>query len=42
MNFLIWIVSGITAGWLAGLLVKGKGFGLIGDLVIIIRMLHRA
>jgi uncharacterized membrane protein YeaQ/YmgE (transglycosylase-associated protein family) len=34
MQFLIWIISGIIAGWLAGLLVKGKGFGLIGDLVI--------
>jgi uncharacterized membrane protein YeaQ/YmgE (transglycosylase-associated protein family) len=34
MNFLIWIISGIIAGWLAGLLVKGKGFGLLGDLVI--------
>lgn len=30
----VWIISGIIAGWLAGLLVKGKGFGLIGDLVI--------
>ena len=34
MNFLIWIISGIIAGWLAGLVVKGRGFGLIGDLVI--------
>ena len=34
MQFLIWIISGIIAGWLAGLLVKGGGFGLIGDLVI--------
>jgi len=34
MQFLIWIISGILAGWLAGLLVKGRGFGLIGDLVI--------
>ena len=34
MSFLIWIVSGVIAGWLAGLLVKGRGFGLLGDLVI--------
>jgi uncharacterized membrane protein YeaQ/YmgE (transglycosylase-associated protein family) len=34
MNILIWIVSGIIAGWLAGLVVKGRGFGLVGDLVI--------
>jgi uncharacterized membrane protein YeaQ/YmgE (transglycosylase-associated protein family) len=25
---------GLVAGWLAGLLVRGSGFGLIGDLVI--------
>ena len=34
MNFLVWIISGIIAGWLAGLVVKGSGFGLIGDLVV--------
>lgn len=28
------IVIGIIAGWLAGLVVKGTGFGLLGDLVI--------
>jgi uncharacterized membrane protein YeaQ/YmgE (transglycosylase-associated protein family) len=25
---------GIIAGWLAGVLVKGGGFGLLGDLVV--------
>jgi uncharacterized membrane protein YeaQ/YmgE (transglycosylase-associated protein family) len=34
MQILIWIISGIIAGWLAGLLVRGGGFGLIGDLII--------
>jgi uncharacterized membrane protein YeaQ/YmgE (transglycosylase-associated protein family) len=34
MQFLIWIISGVLAGWLAGLLIKGRGFGLIGDLII--------
>lgn len=34
MNFIIWIITGIIAGWLAGMIVKGRGFGLIGDLVI--------
>ncbi len=34
MPFLIWIVSGIIAGWVAGLIIRGSGFGLIGDLVI--------
>jgi len=31
---LIIIVVGVVAGWLAGQLVKGGGFGLIGDLVV--------
>lgn len=34
MNIFIWIISGIVAGWLTGLVVKGRGFGVIGDLVI--------
>lgn len=29
-----WIVVGIIAGWLAGKLIRGRGFGLIGDLVL--------
>lgn len=28
------IVVGIIAGWLAGKLIRGYGFGLIGDLVL--------
>jgi uncharacterized membrane protein YeaQ/YmgE (transglycosylase-associated protein family) len=31
---LAWIVIGAIAGWLAGLLVKGYGFGLIGNIVV--------
>ena len=31
---LAWVVIGAVAGWLAGLLVKGYGFGLIGNIVI--------
>lgn len=34
MNVLLWIISGVIAGWLAGLLVRGRGFGLVGDLLI--------
>ena len=34
MGFVIWIIGGIIAGWLTGLIMKGKGFGLIGDLVV--------
>ena len=32
---LIWfLIIGIVAGWLAGKIMKGGGFGLIGDLVV--------
>ncbi|MBN9488044.1 MAG: GlsB/YeaQ/YmgE family stress response membrane protein [Alphaproteobacteria bacterium] len=34
MSIIIWLVIGAIAGWLAGLLVKGGGFGLIGDIVV--------
>ena len=33
-SILAWIVIGAIAGWLAGVLVKGYGFGLIGNIVI--------
>jgi uncharacterized membrane protein YeaQ/YmgE (transglycosylase-associated protein family) len=29
-----WIVIGIAAGWLAGQVMKGSGYGLLGDLII--------
>ena len=31
---LAWILIGAIAGWLAGRLVKGYGYGLIGNIVI--------
>jgi uncharacterized membrane protein YeaQ/YmgE (transglycosylase-associated protein family) len=34
MNLLIWIIGGVVAGWLAGLMIRGSGFGLLGDLVV--------
>jgi uncharacterized membrane protein YeaQ/YmgE (transglycosylase-associated protein family) len=34
LRALIWIVSGVIAGWLTGLVVKGRGFGFFGDLLI--------
>ena len=34
MDLLWFLVVGIVAGWLAGVLVKGGGFGVIGDLVV--------
>ena len=34
MSVLWFLLVGVIAGWLAGVLVKGGGFGLIGDLVV--------
>jgi hypothetical protein len=31
---LIILVVGAVAGWLAGLIVRGAGFGLIGDIIV--------
>jgi uncharacterized membrane protein YeaQ/YmgE (transglycosylase-associated protein family) len=31
---IIWLVIGAIAGWLAGQIMKGGGFGLIGDIVV--------
>ena len=33
-SLLIIIVVGIVAGWLAGQIMQGTGFGLIGDLLV--------
>ena len=34
MHLLWFIIVGLVAGWLAGKIVKGKGFGVIGDIVV--------
>jgi uncharacterized membrane protein YeaQ/YmgE (transglycosylase-associated protein family) len=34
MDFIWLIVVGLIAGWLAGVLVKGGGFGVLGDIVV--------
>ena len=31
---IIWLLIGAIAGWLAGQVMKGGGFGLIGDIVV--------
>ena len=33
-TIITWIVIGAIAGWLAGQIVKGYGFGLIGNVVV--------
>ncbi len=34
LNILWWIIVGLIAGWLTGKVMKGSGFGVIGDIVI--------
>ena len=34
MNLLWFLIVGLVAGWLAGVVVKGGGFGVIGDIVV--------
>ena len=33
-GIIAWLIIGAIAGWAAGSLVKGGGFGLIGDIVV--------
>jgi uncharacterized membrane protein YeaQ/YmgE (transglycosylase-associated protein family) len=33
--YLLWVILiGILAGWLAGQITKGSGFGVLGDLIV--------
>ena len=34
MNLIIFLVIGALAGWLAGVIMKGGGFGVIGNIVV--------
>ena len=33
-DLVVWLIVGAIAGWLAGMVVKGGGYGLIGDIVV--------
>ncbi len=33
-SLLIFLIVGVLAGWLGGIVVKGYGLGLIGDMVV--------
>jgi uncharacterized membrane protein YeaQ/YmgE (transglycosylase-associated protein family) len=33
-GLIAWLIIGAVAGWLAGLIVRGGGYGLIGDIVV--------
>ena len=34
MGILSWIVVGLIAGWLAGMVMRGGGYGLLGDIIV--------
>ncbi|PZU99293.1 MAG: GlsB/YeaQ/YmgE family stress response membrane protein [Pseudanabaena sp.] len=34
MNFVWFILIGMAAGWIAGQLVKGSSFGLLGNIIV--------
>ena len=34
MGLLAWIVVGLIAGWLASMVMRGGGYGLIGDIIV--------
>ena len=34
MELLVFLIVGAIAGWLAGQIVKGGGYGLMGDIIV--------
>jgi uncharacterized membrane protein YeaQ/YmgE (transglycosylase-associated protein family) len=34
MEFVWFIIVGLIAGWLAGVIMKGGGFGVVGDIIV--------
>jgi uncharacterized membrane protein YeaQ/YmgE (transglycosylase-associated protein family) len=34
MDFIWFILIGLIAGWLAGQLMKGGGYGVVGDIIV--------
>lgn len=33
-TLLVFLIVGAVAGWLAGVIIKGHGFGLIGNIIV--------
>lgn len=33
-GLIVWLIIGALAGWLAGVIMKGGGFGLIVDIIV--------
>jgi uncharacterized membrane protein YeaQ/YmgE (transglycosylase-associated protein family) len=34
MSLVVFLIVGLIAGWIAGKVVRGAGFGLIGDIIV--------
>lgn len=34
MSIIGWIILGLLAGWIAGLIMHGGGYGIIGDIIV--------
>jgi uncharacterized membrane protein YeaQ/YmgE (transglycosylase-associated protein family) len=34
MGLLAWIIVGLIAGWLAGVVMRGGGYGLLGNIIL--------
>jgi uncharacterized membrane protein YeaQ/YmgE (transglycosylase-associated protein family) len=34
MGLLSWIIVGLIAGWLAGVVMRGRGYGVAGDIIL--------
>ncbi len=34
MSIIYFLLIGLVAGWIAGLVMKGRGFGLLGNLLV--------
>jgi uncharacterized membrane protein YeaQ/YmgE (transglycosylase-associated protein family) len=34
LSIFIWLIVGAIAGWLAALVMRGAGFGLVGNIVV--------
>lgn len=34
MSFLYFLLVGLFIGWMAGIIVQGRGFGVLGDIIV--------
>jgi uncharacterized membrane protein YeaQ/YmgE (transglycosylase-associated protein family) len=34
LDIILWLVVGAVAGWIAGELMRGRGFGIVGNIIV--------